>query len=272
MPIRVTCPGCHTRFNVSEQHAGKEGPCPKCKKKIRIPDATEEVVIHAPEPEGGKDSTGRPNLKPLERKQTVLSVVEITIIAALVIGFLVAAVIMRFMITDKSDFGWPLLAISAILIAPPVVFGCYTFLRDQELGSFIGKELWGRVAICSALYALLWFAMNISYIAFGDKYDMGSWSCAIGAMLAAGGAIGMLVMDFDYLLGLVHYGMYLGVCLLARLLAGIGVLPGMLNRETIDPNAPAMPAGAMLDWMSNAAMVDLISPLTGVIQNLLSLV
>ncbi|MEC8508925.1 MAG: MJ0042-type zinc finger domain-containing protein, partial [Planctomycetota bacterium] len=35
MSIRVTCPGCHARFNVSDQFAGKSGPCPKCKKTIQ---------------------------------------------------------------------------------------------------------------------------------------------------------------------------------------------------------------------------------------------
>ena len=29
MPIRVTCTGCHARFDVSEKFAGKEGPVPK---------------------------------------------------------------------------------------------------------------------------------------------------------------------------------------------------------------------------------------------------
>ena len=49
MPIRVTCSSCHARFNVSDQFAGKEGPCPKCKTMIKIPDKEEEVVIAVPD-------------------------------------------------------------------------------------------------------------------------------------------------------------------------------------------------------------------------------
>ena len=35
MAIDVTCPSCHTRFQVSDKFAGKSGPCPKCKNTIR---------------------------------------------------------------------------------------------------------------------------------------------------------------------------------------------------------------------------------------------
>src|SRR5258708_6764900 len=37
MPIPVTCPSCKTSFTVGDQHAGKKGPCPKCKGIIAIP-------------------------------------------------------------------------------------------------------------------------------------------------------------------------------------------------------------------------------------------
>ena len=60
MPINVICPGCHTRFKVGDQHAGKTGACPKCKGPIQIPAAADEVVIHEPESEAGaKNAQGR---------------------------------------------------------------------------------------------------------------------------------------------------------------------------------------------------------------------
>ena len=49
MAINVICPGCHTRFKVSDKYAGVEGPCPKCKVKIKIPEKSDEVVIHTPD-------------------------------------------------------------------------------------------------------------------------------------------------------------------------------------------------------------------------------
>src|SRR5215475_11062565 len=82
MAIQVICPGCHTRFKVGDQHAGKTGACPKCKGQIQIPAASDEVVIHAPELEAGaKDAKGRNVLKPIKRKET-----KFQLNAALVIG------------------------------------------------------------------------------------------------------------------------------------------------------------------------------------------
>ncbi len=46
MPINVICPGCHARFKVGDQFAGKTGPCPKCKTQIPIPALGYEVVFH----------------------------------------------------------------------------------------------------------------------------------------------------------------------------------------------------------------------------------
>ena len=101
MPIRVTCSKCHTRFNVSDKFAGKEGPCPKCKATIKIPEKTEEVVIAVPD-DAPKDSAGRSILKPIGRKETRLSGVQITLIAVSVIGFFVAALMLRMMYTEGS--------------------------------------------------------------------------------------------------------------------------------------------------------------------------
>src|SRR5262245_45294811 len=91
MPIQVTCPNCHARFNVSDKYARQTGPCPKCKQPIRVPAKTEEVVIHAPDDFGPKDAKGRGVLKPLERQETAVSPVLIAGIVAAVVGTLVVA-------------------------------------------------------------------------------------------------------------------------------------------------------------------------------------
>jgi DNA-directed RNA polymerase subunit RPC12/RpoP len=230
MSIRVTCGKCHTRFNVSEKFAGKEGPCPKCKSKIKIPAKSEEVKVHEPEFTGPKDTKGRAVLDPIRRKELVVTPVHITLVVALIVGFLICALIFRFMFPDLESFPSALLWISAIAIAPPICFVAYLALRDAELGSFVGKELWTRILICSAVYALLWFAMPLGKYAFSDNYETGSWVVALAIMLAGGATAGMLSFDLDYLMGLVHYGMYLALCLLGRLIAGIGVLPGSLSQ------------------------------------------
>ena len=99
MPIRVICPGCHTRFKVGDQHAGKTGACPKCKGQIEIPESDDEVVIHAPELEAGaKDAHGRSVLKPIARKEAKFQV-NATIA---IVGLAILAIAIAFL-TGKSD-------------------------------------------------------------------------------------------------------------------------------------------------------------------------
>jgi hypothetical protein len=200
-----------------------------------VPEKSEEIVIHAPT-EGPTDSAGRPVLKPIGRKETTLSSVQITLIAVCIVGFLVGALVLR-MMTGGGLQGFPswILFVAAVAIAPPIVYSAYTFLRNQELGAFVGRELWNRVFICSAVYAVLWFAVYLGAIAFNDEYNLGSWLTSFIPMMGIGAAAAMLLFDIEYLMGLVHYGMYLGICLIGRWIAGIGVLPGMLYEGEPSP-------------------------------------
>ncbi len=234
MTIRVTCSGCYKRFDVSEQFAGKEGPCPSCKKVIQIPSPKEDVVIHAP-PAGPKDSTGRPTLKPIARQETNLSGVQMTLIGVTIFGFFAGSFITRLMLNGESGFPWLLLVLGALFVAIPTVLAGYTFLRNQELGRFVGKDLVMRVCVCAGVYALLWLLFPLMKYTF-DGYQLGAWITAVVAMIAVGGATAMLSLDLDYLIGVMHYGIYFGCCLVARLIVGIGVLPGM-NEASVDSNS-----------------------------------
>jgi len=255
MAIRVTCTQCHTRFDVSEKFAGKEGPCPKCKTKIRVPALSEEVVIHAPTPSGPRDSKGGYLLKPIRRQETQLSSVQIALIVASIVGFLAAALLLRLVIGDPAKFPFWLIIVSAIGAVPPLAYVGYHLLRDQELGCFETSNLRLRVLICTPIYALLWFAFPIAYIAFNDSYSLGSWLVAITGMLAIGGLAGMYLFDLEYILGLIHYGLYLLTCLIGRWLAGLGFLPADApsarpRTTTGEWIAPEMTTG---EWLSLVA-------------------
>lgn len=225
MAIRVTCAKCHTRFNVSDKFAGKEGPCPKCKTKIKIPKKEEEVVVHAPSAGGAVDSQGRPIVNPVRRKETVLSTVQMVLIGACIAGFLAAAFVLRSAFAEPAEFPMWLMALAAVLIAPALVYVAYAFLRNQDLDFYIGQELWARVGICSVIYAITWLAMPVAYYAFDNSYEMGSYVIAAVVMLVAGGVTGMFCFDLDYLMGSVHFGLYFGICLVGRWLAGVGWFP-----------------------------------------------
>ena len=166
MPIRVTCIGCHARFDVSEKFAGEEGPCPKCKKIIKIPTENEQVVVHAPEQSGPKDSKGQAVLKPIARSETNLSKVQLTLLIAGILLFLGAAFFVRGMYVDKANFPVWLLAVGAIVVALPIVFLAYTFLRNQDGTPFVGNALWSRLGICAIVYAALRILMPVLGYAF----------------------------------------------------------------------------------------------------------
>ncbi|MCH2183454.1 MAG: hypothetical protein MK108_15755 [Mariniblastus sp.] len=254
MTIRVTCPGCHKRFDVSEKYAGKEGPCPKCKQVIKIPNKEDEVVIHAPDQSGPKDAEGKSTLAPIERDETTLSGVQITLICVTVLGFFAGSLIVRLMVDDPGKLSGLLLVVGALFISVPTVFGGYTFLRDQERGRFMGQSLILRVAVCSVLYVLLWALFPLMEYAF-DGYSLGAWIAAGVGMLALGAAIGMFSLDLDYLIGLLHFGMYFGCCLLARVIVGVGVFPGTneqgqeLNTTTISALGPYLQNFVGAVWM-----------------------
>ncbi|MEM9410467.1 MAG: hypothetical protein AAGA30_05105 [Planctomycetota bacterium] len=233
MAIRVTCITCHTRFDVSEKFAGKEGPCPKCKATIRIPGLDEQVVVHAPEASGPKDSKGRAVLKPIERAETNLSAVQLTLIIASILGFLAGAFALQFVYSAETMPLW-VLGVGAILLAFPLVYVTYTFLRNQEAAPFFGNDLWSRVGICAAVYSALWMVMPLMSYAFPGN-GIGQ-IIGIVAMIAVGGIIGMLVLEFDIIFGVLHYGMYLGVCLVARIVAGLDVLPGEVSPSNEMPS------------------------------------
>ena len=95
MAILVVCQSCHSRFQVSDQFAGRAGSCPKCKAGIKIPDKAQEVKVHAPDNYGPKDSKGRATLKPLMRKKVKLSPVVAGGIAGAALFVLVFAFFMR---------------------------------------------------------------------------------------------------------------------------------------------------------------------------------
>src|SRR5215510_14380386 len=95
MAIDVTCSSCHTRFQVSEKFAGKQGPCPKCKKVIKVPELKEQVVIHAPEVSGPTDSKGQAVLKPIGRTEVRLTTPMIVMIVGSVLMVLIVAFVLR---------------------------------------------------------------------------------------------------------------------------------------------------------------------------------
>ncbi|HUG66866.1 MAG TPA: hypothetical protein VMM76_03875 [Pirellulaceae bacterium] len=207
MPLTVVCPGCKKRFSVSEKFAGQKGPCPKCKIEITIPALEDQVVIHAPESGTLKDSKGRSVSKPILREETRFSPKIAAGIGAAVLVVLVLAWMVR-----RGDDPEPISSIipilGAILLAPPIALGGYTFLRSDDLEPWTGKDLLIRVASCGAAYAFLWgaFWYVSSQLELTDIY---AYLIVVVPLVLAGGFAAYASLDLDYMMGLIHYGFYL---------------------------------------------------------------
>lgn len=219
MAILVVCPSCRARFQVSEKFAGKQGPCPKCKGVINIPALDEQVKVHEPEQfaEGGKDAKGRAVLKPVARVETkVQPVAVVGIVGAALMAFVVAWVIGR-----GTDHKPPqiVLALGAVLLAPPLVVGGYSFLRNQELEPYRGRALIIRAGICSAVYAGFWLAY--AFLPEALTKEMFNWLFLGIPPLAIGALTALSTLDLDFTSGFFHYVLYVLVCVLLRLTMGL---------------------------------------------------
>ncbi len=225
MPINVVCPGCKKRFAVSDKFAGKQGPCPKCKTIIRVPDKTEEVVIHAPEDFGPKDSKGRAVLKPIARKETKVSPLLTGVIVVVTLAVLVVAWVFR---SPDGQVPTMLLIVGALGLAPALVWAGYAFLRDDELEAFQGRELWIRIGACSLVYALLWALVPLiaQYGLRLNELELIHLAFIAPVLVGLGAFAAYVSLDFDFGMGALHYGLYLVVTVLLRLMLGLDALFG----------------------------------------------
>lgn len=244
MPIQVTCPGCLKRFTVNDKFAGKSGPCPSCRKVIKIPDKSDEVVIHAPEPTGPKDSAGKSVLKPLRRKEVALSMP--VLLGAGITTLVVFGLALGIRLTGEAP-PTALLAIGALLLAPPLVFVGYWFLRDDELDGYTGRELWIRCGVCALAFAGCWLLF-----AFVPVYVTGEKSVAdvpgsfmlftIPVMIVIGTFVSVGALELEFMQGALHYLLYLAITLILALVMGTKLSDSFSGDSTGPSPAVAKPS------------------------------
>ena len=236
MPIQVTCPKCLKRFQVSDKFAGKTGPCPSCKAQIKVPDKTEEVVVHAPTDDAPKDRSGQSVLKPLKRKETEVTRTGLLVSIGAVLAAIGIAIGMR--VTGGTPLAIQILGL--VLLAPPLVWAGYQFIYDQELEPYRGAELRNRVLILSVIFVSLWLiyafapayvleldeASEMSYMTFGITFCI---------MLAIGAFASVATFEVEFLGGLAHAGLYLLSVVLLAVLSGV-----TLAGAPVEPPIPGL--------------------------------
>ena len=221
MPIHVVCTGCRKRFQVDDAHAGKTGPCPSCKKPIKIPRPEDEVVIQEPENFGPTGASGRPVLKPVARQDTQVSPLQWILIASGVIGVLITAFVLRGQLTDPTKHVW-LLAAGLLLVGFPICLAGYSFLHDAELEAYQGKSLFLRTAICNLVYLAIWglyaWAPQYFYIEDIEAIHVAFFlvPCCFLAAIAP-----LATLDLDYTFALIHCGLFVITTALLGKIIGI---------------------------------------------------
>ncbi len=220
MSIPVICPGCHKRFSVSDQFAGKKGPCPRCKHLIEVPSKEQAVEVHAPEAfaEGGRGTDGKLVTKPIDRKDTKLQPVA----SVLVVGSILGVIAVAWMAAGLIGGNAVVRGLGLLLVSPPLALAAYTFLRNDELEPYRGTALCIRAAICGTVYAILWGAFAFWGQPMVTTGEIWMWLVVAPPLFVVGASTAMASLDMDFGSGFFHYACYVLATILLAWIAGMG--------------------------------------------------
>lgn len=222
MPIIVVCPGCRKSFKVSDQFAGRSGPCPNCKRTLQVPEKSQEVKVHAPEQfaGGGKTKTGKLAIKPVAFAPARVEPLKVVLIVASVLVTLAIVWIggrTRLHLFDSMI----LTALGLLAISPPLSVAAYSVLRDVELEPYSGKELYIRASLCALGYVLLWGLFTLLVSRGLINGELWTWLYIAPPFVLVGGLFALASLDLDFGDSLFHYGFYLLATMLLRWVAGM---------------------------------------------------
>lgn len=210
MPIDVICPGCHKRFSVSDEFAGKKGPCPACQTVIEIPKLEDVVVIHERE----TTASGAPaKLDSIRRKSTTAGKFELGLGIGALIAALVLTVLGRMQLTEVDPnpafliklFAGGLLGISSSVLG-------HIVLRGQDHGSVYSRKTIFISSVVGLAYTVIWRLQVL--ISDGVLVQDGSIILPAVVILAIAFTVittflPMFVFEFEYQEGLTHVALFI---------------------------------------------------------------
>lgn len=220
MPIHVICPGCHKRFDVSDQFAGQKGPCPGCQTEIQIPRLEDQVQIHEPEL-APTQKAANVSLKPIRRGTEGLNKKHWIIVGLVVaIGFALAMMIRFNPPADGEPVSWILLLTASLILGPPICLSGYAILREHEAAAYPPKQAILRSLFCGLVYSLMWrlFALIPGWMSVADSNIMLG---VIGVAIVLFSALAAIAFyDFEYLIAICHVVLFGAIIALFCTLAG----------------------------------------------------
>lgn len=218
MPIPVICAGCKARFTVSDQFAGRTGPCPKCKAPITVPKAAPRVTIHEPEAPAATSATGRAPTAPIVSTEQPVRESAFFAVGIGAVAALAAAFFCRIGWGPGNVPAW-MLAIGAIGPALPAAWVGYRLVRDRELEPYRGRSLLLRCLICGGIYAALWGVH--AFLPLEIRTEPWQW-IYLGPIFGFAGALAALAaLDLDWGSAAVHYALYVLFTATLRSITGL---------------------------------------------------
>ena len=219
MAIQVLCTGCGSRFTVSDQFAGRTGPCPKCKKPITVPKpAVKAVTIHEPEPATPTAPGQRPITVPFKRVDRPVAA-RTWILTGIGAVVLLAGAWIVGRATRPAGPSAGLLLGAAFAVAIPCVALGYAALRERELEPYRGRNFAIRTLICAAVYAALWAVKGM--LPPDLTAEMWQWVYLGPLFLFPGALAALATLDLDWGPAAAHFSFYVLVTALLRWLAGL---------------------------------------------------
>jgi hypothetical protein len=119
-----------------------------------------------------------------------------------------------------------IIALGALLLAPPLVWSGYSFVRDSELEPHVGPDLRNRVLILSVILAALWmvYVFVPSYVMEYDSPAEMSYlwfGIIFAVMVGLGSLASAATFDLEPLNGLTLAGLYFIVAVVLALISGL---------------------------------------------------
>jgi len=129
----------------------------------------------------------------------------------------------------------PILIAGAVLLAPPLAWAGYTFLRDLELEAYYGTSVAMRSIACGLVYAALWggyWFLGYRFFGLGTpllKHGLEIWQMIVllVPIFAAGTLAAFASFDLDPGSAFFHCALYFAVTVILRLVAHMPAIPGL---------------------------------------------
>jgi len=158
MAIDIICSGCFKRFQVSDQFAGRSGPCPGCETIIAIPKLEDQIVIEEPEDKPGSPGP-HTKIRGIVRRAGFFRRFEVISICSLFAVAAMFAIAIRILQTDP---------VTHLNLTTGILFGLglmllslgssalgYGVLKDSEIESFDRRNIIIRSIITAVIYFLI---------------------------------------------------------------------------------------------------------------------